>query len=143
MIRYQIGNDLDLDQAIGLYHASTLGERRPVADRAAMAAMLAHANLVVTAWDVDQLVGIARTLTDFVYVAYLADLAVSLAYQKRGVGRQLIAETAARLGPRAKIVLLAAPQAIAYYPHIGFRQHPSAWILEKTALPPSDAIAGS
>jgi hypothetical protein len=65
MIEFRYGNDLDLDQVIELYHASTLGERRPVNDRQAMADMIRHANLVVTAWDGDLLVGIARTLTDF------------------------------------------------------------------------------
>gem|GEM_PF-6936500 len=69
-IRYQYGNDLDLDQVIELYNASTLGERRPVDDRQVMSDMLRRANLVVTAWDGNLLVGIARTLTDFSYVGY-------------------------------------------------------------------------
>ena len=38
--------------------------------------MIQHANLVVTAWDGPRLVGISRSLTDFLYVAYLSDLAV-------------------------------------------------------------------
>ncbi len=132
-ITLRVGNDLELDQVIELYRASTLGERRPVDDRSAMAAMLQHANLVVTAWDGDLLVGIARTLTDYAYVAYLADLAVRVENQRQGIGRILIAETRAQLGQRAKIVLLAAPKAIDYYPRIGFIQHPSAWILDAQA----------
>lgn len=130
MITYSTGNDLDLDQVIELYIASTLGARRPVADRATMAAMLQHANLVVTAWDGDLLVGIARTLTDFAYVGYLADLAVRDTHQRHGIGVALIAATRAAMGPRARIVLLAAPAAVEYYPHIGFTQHPSAWVLD-------------
>ncbi len=129
-ITLRVGNDLDLDEVIELYRASTLGERRPVDDRSAMAAMLQHANLVVTAWDGDRLVGIARSLTDYAYVAYLADLAVRVENQRQGIGRILIAATRAQLGPRAKIVLLAAPKAVDYYPRIGFIQHPSAWILD-------------
>lgn len=129
-ITLRVGNDLDLDKVIELYRASTLGERRPVDDRSAMAAMLQHANLVVTAWDGDRLVGIARSLTDYAYVAYLADLAVRVENQRQGIGRILIAATRAQLGPRAKIVLLAAPKAVDYYPRIGFIQHPSAWILD-------------
>ena len=38
--------------------------------------MLAHANLVVTAWAGPLLVGIARRLTDFADVGYMSDLAV-------------------------------------------------------------------
>lgn len=71
-IIYRYGNRLDLDQVIELYRASTLGERRLVDNRATMENMIEHANLVVTAWDGELLVGIARTLTDFSYVGYLA-----------------------------------------------------------------------
>ncbi len=128
-ISYKIGNDLDLDEVIDLYHASTLGERRPVDDRACMTQMIAEANLVVTAWEGETLVGIARTLTDFCYVAYLADLAVRQSHQRQGIGIELIRQTRAALGPKATIVLLAAPAAEAYYPRIGFSHHPQAWIL--------------
>ncbi|MCC7353685.1 MAG: GNAT family N-acetyltransferase [Anaerolineae bacterium] len=128
-ITYKLGNDLDLDAVIDLYVASTLGERRPVDSRECMAQMMAHANLVVTAWDGDLLVGISRTLTDFCYIAYLADLAVRQSHQKQGIGKELIRRTQAALGPRARIILLAAPAAQDYYPHIGFTQHPRAWTL--------------
>jgi GNAT superfamily N-acetyltransferase len=128
-ISYRVGNDLDLDQMIELYVKSTLGERRPVQNRATMQAMLEHANLVVSAWDGERLVGIARTLTDFAYVGYLADLAVHVDYQRRGIGVQLVEQTRRQMGPQARIVLLAAPAAVDYYPHIGFTRHNSAWVL--------------
>ena len=128
-IEYRHGNDLDLDTVIDLYRASTLGERRPVDDRAIVASMLAHANLVITAWDGAQLVGIARSLTDFLYVAYLADLAVRDSHQRRGIGLTLMRKTREQMGPRSSIVLLAAPKAAGYYPHLGFTQHGSAWVL--------------
>ena len=129
MITYRVGNDLDLDLVLELYRASTLGERRPVDDRAILADMIRHANLVVTAWDGELMVGISRSLTDFTYVAYLADLAVRDTHQKLGIGRELIARTRAEMGPRSMIVLLAAPAAVHYYPKLGFTQHGSAWIL--------------
>src|SRR6188768_1175841 len=99
MITYQVGNQLELDQVFDLYRASTLGERRPVDDRAILADMIRHANLTVTAWEGDLLVGIARSLTDFSYVTYLADLAVRDTHQKLGIGRELIARTRAEMGP--------------------------------------------
>jgi predicted N-acetyltransferase YhbS len=129
MITYRRGNDLDLAQVMDLYRASTLGERRPIDDRAILADMIRHSNLVVTAWDGDVLVGISRSLTDFSYVAYLADLAVRDTHQKLGIGRELIARTRAEMGPRSMIVLLAAPAAVDYYPKLGFTQHGSAWVL--------------
>ena len=128
-IEYRNGNDLNLDQVIELYNASTLGERRPVADREIMSAMLHHANLVVTAWDEDLLVGIARTLSDFAYVGYLADLAVRASHQRQGIGTALIQKTREQMGSRSMLVLLSAPKAVAYYPKIGFIRHESAWVL--------------
>jgi len=128
-IEYRLGNDLDLDQVEELYHASTLGERRPVEDRAILNDMVRHANLVVTAWDGELMVGICRTMTDFSYVGYLADLAVRESYQKQGIGVEMIVRTRAEMGPRSMLVLLAAPKAREYYPKVGFQPHNSAWIL--------------
>ncbi len=129
MITYRVGNDLDLDDVIDLYRTSTLGERRPVDEPERMAAMLRNANLVVTAWDDNLLVGISRSLTDFVYVTYLADLAVRASHQRLGIGKELIRGTQAEAA-QAVLILLAAPKAVGYYPHIGFRQHNSAWMLD-------------
>jgi len=128
-IEFRFGNDLDLDQVIDLYNASTLGERRPVDDRRIMSDMLSHANLVVTAWEGALLIGIARTLTDFSYVGYLADLAVRASHQRQGIGIELIERTRQKMGPRSMLVLLAAPKAVEYYPNIGFTKHKSAWTL--------------
>lgn len=128
-IEYRINVPLDVDTAIALYRASTLGERRPVDDRARMAKMLANANLTVTAWDGQQLVGIARSVTDWAYCCYLSDLAVHAEHQKGGIGKELIRATQAALDPEAKLILLAAPAAVGYYPRIGFEQHPSAWVV--------------
>lgn len=128
MITYHLGRDLDLDAVIELYRASTLGERRPVDDRARMAAMLTHANLVVSAWDGALLVGLARSLSDFSYCTYLSDLAVRASHQRRGIGRELIRRTRQAGGP-AQLLLLAAPAAVDYYPRLGFRRHPQAWVL--------------
>jgi len=132
MITYHIGNDLDLDAVIELYRASTLGERRPVDDRERMSQMLRNANLVATAWDGEQLVGIARSVTDFSYATYLSDLAVRSSHQKKGIGRELIRRTQ-EAGRRATVILLSAPKAVEYYPHIGMKQHPSAWTLASDA----------
>ena len=104
-----------------------MGERRPLDDSACIEGMLKNADLLVTAWDGEQLVGIARSVTDFSYCCYLSDLAVDEAYQKQGIGRRLIRETEKALAQTCKIILLAAPQAVDYYPHIGFTRHPSAW----------------
>jgi predicted N-acetyltransferase YhbS len=130
IIRYRDDAPLTVAAAIELYNRSTLGERRPVKRPDIFAGMLANANLTVTAWDGGRLVGISRSLTDFTYVAYLADLAVDVDYQNSGIGRALIAETRARLKPECMIVLLAAPQANDYYAKVGFEPNPRAWVMK-------------
>ena len=131
MITYRDDAKVTADQAIDLYVRSTLGERRPINNVETFKAMLEKANLTITAWDGEKLIGISRSLTDFAYVAYLADLAVDQKYQKSGIGKQLIEETKARLGLECMIVLLAAPKANEYYEHIGFEHNPRAWTLKK------------
>jgi GNAT superfamily N-acetyltransferase len=129
LIAYRIGGELDLNQVIDLYHASTLGERRPVDDRARMASMIKNANLVITAWDGDLLVGISRALSDFSYITYLSDLAVRASHQRLGIGKELIRQTQQAAGAQARLLLVAAPAAAEYYSHIGFSHVPRAWII--------------
>lgn len=128
-MEYRYGNQLALTEVIALYRATSLGERRPIDDPSIVQSMLEHANLVVSAWDNGLLVGLSRTLTDFLYVGYLADLAVRESHQRRGIGTGLIQKTRERMGPRSMLVLLAAPAATDYYPRLGFSRHDSAWLL--------------
>jgi GNAT superfamily N-acetyltransferase len=128
-IRYDHDRRISEADFVDLLRRSTLAERRPVDDPGCVKAMLDHANLLCTAWDGDKLVGVARSVTDFEFCCYLSDLAVDEAYQSKGIGRELIRLTQSRLGRKAKIILLAAPKAEAYYPKIGFDAHRSAWIV--------------
>lgn len=129
MIEYKLTPDLDTDLALDLYVASTLGERRPVDDRPRFEAMLRNANLTITAWDGDLLVGISRSVTDWVWLTYLADLAVRVSHQRQGIGKELMRRTQAA-APQARLLLLAAPGAADYYGHVGFRHMPRAWWLQ-------------
>ncbi|MGE0113290.1 MAG: GNAT family N-acetyltransferase [Steroidobacteraceae bacterium] len=128
-IEYRHDQVISVAQFTDVLKRSTLGLRRPIDDPACMADMLKHANLLCTAWDAGRLVGVARSVTDFSYCCYLSDLAVDESYQHQGIGKELIRVTQSQLGPKCKIILLAAPAAVAYYPKIGFTAHPSAWLL--------------
>jgi predicted N-acetyltransferase YhbS len=128
-IRYQIENELGLVEFVSLLNRSTVGERRPLDDADRLKAMLKHANLIVTARDGDLLVGVSRALSDFSFCTYLSDLAVDEAYQKKGIGKVLIRETK-NAAPLAKLILLSAPKAVAYYPKIGMTRHEHCYILE-------------
>jgi predicted N-acetyltransferase YhbS len=131
-ITYERDRKITREQFVDLLVRSTLGERRPIDDDACIEAMLANANLTITAWNGDRLVGIARSVTDFAYCCYLSDLAVDSGLQRSGVGRELIRLTQAALGPKAKIILLSAPKAVDYYPRVGFTRHENAYMINAT-----------
>lgn len=128
-IRYATDEPITPEQFRDILVRSTLSERRPVDDPECLAGMVAHGNLLVTAWDGGRLVGVSRSVTDFHYACYLSDLAVDRDYQKRGIGRELMRLTQKACGPRCNVILLAAPAAREYYGHVGFDRHDSAWVL--------------
>ena len=122
-IGYALEPNLSAEAFIGVLETSGLAERRPVAERGRIEAMLRHANIILTARDGGRLVGVSRALADFGYCCYLSDLAVDRAWQRRGIGRALIERTWDAAGRQTTLILLAAPAAIAYYPHIGMTKH--------------------
>lgn len=130
-ISYRNNARISPEQLADVFRRS--GIRRPIEDPPRMAAMLAHANLLVTAWDGERLIGVARALTDFSYCCYLSDLAVDLQYQKGGIGRTLVNQVREAIGEKSMLLLLAAPEAMQYYPKIGFESVPNGWIIKRTA----------
>ncbi len=114
---------LSVPEFLDVLHRSGLAERRPVDELDRIAAMLANANLFITARDEGKLVGVSRCATDFAYFCYCSDLAVDKAYQKSGIGRRLLDATRAELHPKATLYLIAAPAAVSYYQHIGMTRH--------------------
>ena len=130
-IEYKLNPELTGTEFTDILNRSSLGKRRPVDDKECIEGMLKNADIIVTAYDSDKLIGVARSVTDFHYCCYLSDLAVDEAYQKHGVGKKLIDMTQVQLNEKCKIILLSAPSAREYYPKVGFTQHPSAWTLAR------------
>jgi GNAT superfamily N-acetyltransferase len=136
-IGYALEPGLSADEFVNLLVRSTLAERRPVADTDTIAGMLAKADVIVTARTAKGLlVGISRAITDFSYCTYLSDLAVDVAFQGRGIGRELIRRTHEAVGKHTSLILLAAPKAETYYPHIGMRRHESCWVIDRDGKAP-------
>jgi GNAT superfamily N-acetyltransferase len=131
VIEFGVEPELTVDEFIDVLHRSTLAERRPVGDPERVADMLAHADVIVTARAAGVLVGVSRAVTDFSYCTYLSDLAVDASFQGRGIGRELIRRTHEAAGLRTMLILLAAPKARSYYPHIGMRPHESCWVIDR------------
>ncbi|WP_337044823.1 GNAT family N-acetyltransferase [Emticicia sp. 17c] len=128
-IEYAQEKNLNWQEFIDTLIKSTLGERRPVDDLDRIKMMVENANLIVTARINGQLVGVARSVTDWVFCTYLSDLFVDESYQKLGIGRELIKQTKLA-SPQAKLILLSAPKAVAYYPRIGMTHHAHAYTLD-------------
>ena len=77
------------------------------------------------------LVGVSRAISDFGYCTYLSDLAVDVAHQKSGIGKELVRRTHEAAGLHTTLILLAAPKAQSYYPHVGMRKHESCWVIAR------------
>ena len=129
MISYKVENNLDINEFRTVLLNSTLGERRPIDDLERLQKMLEFANLIITARDDGKLVGVSRSITDFGFCTYLSDLAVDKAYQKQGIGKELIKLTKNET-PDAILILLAAPAAETYYPKIGMKQFEQCYFIK-------------
>ncbi|HEY4789603.1 MAG TPA: GNAT family N-acetyltransferase [Bacteroidales bacterium] len=118
-----------IDQIINVYRSS--GINRPIADKSRIKKMYDNSNLIVTAWDGNELVGISRSLTDYCYCCYLSDLAVSKPYQKQGIGKKLIELTKQKIGDETMLLLLSAPSAMEYYPKVGLNKVENGFIIKR------------
>jgi GNAT superfamily N-acetyltransferase len=132
-IVYRSDRKISVAEFADVLSRTSLGVRRPIDDPRKLQLMLDHGNVLITAWHNEHLVGISRALTDFSFCCYLSDLAVDEAYQRQGIGKQLIAETHRVAGPDTTLILLAAPAARDYYPRIGMERFTDCFrIVRKT-----------
>lgn len=129
-ITYQTGLIPDTKDIVEVYRSS--GIKRPVEDLVRIANMYTNSNLIVTAWARNKLVGISRSITDFYYCCYLSDLAVRKEYQKTGIGSELIALTRERIGDQVALILVSAPEAIDYYPKVGFDKINNGYMIKRS-----------
>ncbi len=130
MIEYKVEHNLKVEEFREVLINSTLGNRRPIDNHDTLRKMVEMGNLTITARHKGKLIGVSRSLTDFSFCTYLSDLAVDLSYQKGGIGKELIRRTKME-APDAKLILLAAPEAISYYPKIGMTHYDFCYYLDK------------
>jgi ribosomal protein S18 acetylase RimI-like enzyme len=129
-ITYQTSLTPATEAIIEVYNSS--GINRPTHDADRIARMYAGSNLIVSAWDGDKLVGLARSVTDFCYCCYLSDLAVRNEYQHLGIGKELVRLTKETIGDESMLLLLAAPSAMEYYPKIGMDKTDNAFMIKRS-----------
>jgi GNAT superfamily N-acetyltransferase len=129
IVEYELEPALSAAEFIDVLVRSTLAERRPVGEPDAIEKMLRNADVILTARIAGKLVGVSRAITDFAYCTYLSDLAVDQNFQRVGIGKQLVRRTHEAGGLKTRLILLAAPAAANYYPHIGMEKHDSCWMI--------------
>jgi ribosomal protein S18 acetylase RimI-like enzyme len=128
---FELEPQLSCKEFLDILRRSTLAQRRAVDDLARITRMLRNADIIVTARSATGLlVGVSRAITDFHYCTYLSDLAVDADYQRQGIGRELLRRTHEAAGLKTRLILLSAPAARNYYPHIGMQPHDSCWTVE-------------
>jgi ribosomal protein S18 acetylase RimI-like enzyme len=134
-IIYASEPELDVAEFRRVLVESTLGETRPVDDAPRLQTMLAKAGLVLTArLDIEgrPLIGVARAITDFSWVCYISELAVSQSAQGLGIGKGLMDAARRELGPSVAISLISMPDAVGFYERIGMKRMTDAfWFSRK------------
>ena len=128
-LQYKYNAPLRAEEMADVFRKS--GIKRPTGDLDRLGRMIEHADLLVTAWDGERLVGLARAVTDFSYCCYLSDLAVDADYQRQGIGAELVRLVREKLGEEVSLVLLSAPSAMDYYPRIGFERSDRAFVVPR------------
>lgn len=130
-IHFRVNEKVTAQAVIEVFKSS--GINRLIDDVKRMQAILDNSNLIITAWNGTELIGIARALTDFNYCCYLSDLAIKKEHQKLGIGKTLIELTQETIGEQTMLLLLSSNPAMEYYPKIGFEKVGNGFIIKRKA----------
>lgn len=123
---------LSVDDYVAVLGRTTLGIKRPLHNPDRIGRLISGASLLVTARENGHLLGLARCITDWSWIAYCAELAVRDDAQGRGIGLKLIETCRDRLGKEVALTLLSEPVALEFYNHIGMKRLDNAFIWERT-----------
>lgn len=86
-----------------------------------------HSTLVVSAWEGSRLIGAVRVLSDEIFRSVIYDLIVDPDYQKKGIGRELIARCI-RHYPNSEWLVQTTQEIAGFYEKIGFQVKNDAFL---------------
>ena len=129
-ITYSIDKNITAEQLALTFNDA--GLERPTNDLQRMKSMIDHADVIVIARKGKKIIGVGRALTDYRFCCYLSDLAVIKSYQKQGIGKKIVEKLQSFLGEEVLLLLISVPEAIEYYPKIGFKQIDRAFWIQRT-----------
>lgn len=110
-LSYKMNFAISVEDFIRLILQSPFRETVSTDNLTQLDAMLNNADLLISAWDDEQVVGFVRAVTDFSSCCYICELAIDAHYQKHGIDRQLMRIAAEELPPTAKFYF-SPPTAI-------------------------------
>jgi GNAT superfamily N-acetyltransferase len=118
-LSFRFDKDFDPRAWLDLYHAS---DYNSAWTRRNAEAMLAHAWLVVSAWEGGTMIGSVTVISDGVNYALIEDVVVHPARRHEGIGSTLMRFALERLGRfvPGTVQLHATPGVEPFYEHLGF-----------------------
>lgn len=128
---YAQEQDLPVEDYVAVLREGAMGPKRPLHNTVRIAEMIAGANFIVTARENGVILGVARCITDYAWIAYCAELAVKESAQGRGIGAGIVARAKELLGPRLGLTLISEPDAVGFYQRIGMEQIDRAFFLTR------------
>ncbi len=120
-VEFRSGAGLPLEALVALY--DSVGWAAYTRDPAGLQTALRNSTFVVTAWRGDQLIGLARALSDDVAIACIQDILVRPDSQHAGVGRRLLQACLDRFAHVRALVLLTDDdeKQLRFYAALGFK----------------------
>lgn len=88
MIKYYVGKKVDYIKLIVLFNQ--VGWNDKTEDTNRLRKMVENSQIVVTAWDKEEMVGFARCTTDYVFNGQINNVVVDVNYREKGIGKELI-----------------------------------------------------
>ena len=131
-IRYSESRDLSPDSVLTLYRANgwSSAQKPDLLHKALLAS-----HTLVTAWDGNALVGLGNAISDGHLVVYYSHLLIHPAYQRRGIGTEILRRLMARYEGFHQHIVVADGRALDFYRRCGFKRAgktESMWIYAGT-----------
>jgi ribosomal protein S18 acetylase RimI-like enzyme len=122
-IEIRQGSDIPEAQLIALYNAVNWTAYTNDENKHTLKTAVQNSTYVVTAWNNEQLVGLARVISDDISICYLQDILVRPDYQRLGIGRILLSHCLERFDHVRTMMLLTdnEPKQIEFYKSLGFK----------------------
>jgi GNAT superfamily N-acetyltransferase len=119
-IQFRTGREIDRRQLLALY--DDVGWTAYTSEPDRLERAIANSAHVVTAWDGERLVGLARVISDGEHIVYAQDLLVLREYRRRGLGSALLRKVLEPFEQARQTVVLTDnnPEMMAFYAALGF-----------------------